>query len=78
MLASLCATGRVQIQPGCFPTHGELSTCSLSLAVLGVLFVAESARGGTERSRRLREGRKTPFGVFRNLNPDETRFARLV
>ena len=78
MLASLCATGRVQIQPGCFSTHEEPSTRSLSLAVRGVLFVGEDARGGTERSRRLREGRKTPSGVFRDLNPDETRFARLV
>ena len=61
VLASLRATGRVQIQPGRFPTHGEPSTRSLSLAVLGVLFVGEDA-----------------LGVFRNLNPDETRFARLV
>ena len=41
-------------------------------ALLAVLFVAESARGGTERSRRLREGRKTPSGVFRDLNRRKT------
>jgi len=58
-------------------THADTEQRSHLLALLAVLFVAESARGGTERRRR-REGRGTPGGVPRNLNPDETRFARLV